>query len=75
MRFTLLAAMAALLIIAFTQTAFAISCSGWKAICINRGGATYAAQCDSKFRECLSNGCFTEGVKFGGATHCGITKK
>jgi hypothetical protein len=74
MRLTLLAAMAALLIIAFAQTALAISCSGWKAICINRGGATYA-QCDSKFRECLSSGCFTEGVKFGGGRHCGVAKK
>jgi hypothetical protein len=75
MRLTLFAVTTALLIIAFTQAAFAITCSGWKAICIDRGGARYAAQCDAKFRGCLSSGCFTEGVKYGGGRHCGITKK
>jgi hypothetical protein len=42
---------------------------------MKRGGAEFAQQCVVKFDACLSSGCFTEGARFGGATHCGLTKK
>ena len=48
----------------------ASSCSGWKAICETRGPG-----CDAKFSACLKSGCWTEGVKFGGGTQCGLAKK
>jgi hypothetical protein len=52
--------------------ASAASCSSWKGICSGRGGTSY---CDSMFNACLSNGCWTETGRHGGATHCGLTKK
>jgi hypothetical protein len=48
----------------------ASSCSGWKAICETRGPG-----CDAKFAQCMKSGCWTEGAKFGGATHCSLAKK
>jgi hypothetical protein len=54
------------------QAAAADSCSGWS---MKRGDAEFAQQCVVKFDACLSSGCFTEGARFGGATHCGLTKK
>ncbi len=48
----------------------ASSCSGWKAICETRGPG-----CDAKFSACLKSGCWQEGQKYGGATHCGLAKK
>lgn len=52
--------------------AHAASCSDWKATCESRGGG---ASCQAKFDKCLKTGTFTEGEKFGGATHSGLTKK
>jgi hypothetical protein len=48
------------------------SCSAWKSTCESRGGG---ASCESKYRACLKSGCFTEGAKFGGATHCSLAKQ
>jgi hypothetical protein len=48
------------------------SCGAWKSTCEGRGGG---ASCDAKYRSCLKSGCFTEGVKFGGATHCSLAKQ
>ena len=48
------------------------SCSAWKSTCESRGGG---ANCESKYRACLKSGCFTEGAKFGGATHCSLAKQ
>jgi hypothetical protein len=48
------------------------SCSAWKSTCESRGGG---ATCGSKYRACLKSGCFTEGEKFGGATHCSLAKQ
>lgn len=48
----------------------ASSCSGWKAICDSRGPG-----CDAKFRQCMKSGCWTEGAKYGGGTHCSLTKR
>ena len=48
------------------------SCGAWKSTCESRGGG---ASCGSKYRSCLKSGCFTEGEKFGGATHCNLAKQ
>jgi hypothetical protein len=56
----------------------AVSCSSWRATCVKRATAVspgYLPDCDAKFNACLSSGCFTEGKRFGGGTHCGLTKK
>jgi hypothetical protein len=58
--------------LASAESASAASCSSWKGICNGRGGTSY---CDSNFSACMSNGCWTEDGKHGGATHCGLTKK
>ena len=59
--------------IASSQTALAAdSCSSWKAICRARGNTV---GCDTRFPTCLRSGCWTEGARYGGATHCGLTKK
>ncbi len=69
MRFVLLAAAA---VCAFgVGPADAASCSSWKAICESRGGG---AACDAKYASCLKTGKFTEGAKWGGATHSGLAK-
>jgi hypothetical protein len=71
-------AAAALLALAFVDAASAASCSNWRATCVKRATSVnpgYLPQCDAKFSECLSSGCFTEGGNFGGATHCGLVKK
>ncbi len=69
MRFLLLAAVAAS---AFgAAPASAASCSSWKATCESRGGG---AACDAKYAKCLKTGTFTEGAKWGGATHSGLSK-
>ncbi len=47
------------------------SCSSWKSTCEGRGGG---AACVAKFNSCKKSGCFTEGEKWGGATHCGLSK-
>ncbi|MFN3867751.1 MAG: hypothetical protein ACK4MF_01650 [Hyphomicrobiaceae bacterium] len=52
-------------------SANAASCSSWKATCESRGGG---ASCDAKYAKCLKTGTFTEGAKFGGATHTGLAK-
>jgi hypothetical protein len=60
------------------QAASAASCSSWRALCAKRSGSVnpaYLPQCDAKFNECLSSGCFTESANFGGVTHCGLVKK
>jgi hypothetical protein len=46
------------------------SCSGWKSVCETRGGG-----CESKYTACLKSGCWTEAAKFGGGTHCGLSKR
>lgn len=48
------------------------SCGSWKSTCEGRGGG---ANCTAKYNSCLKSGCFTEGEKWGGATHCGLAKK
>ncbi len=48
----------------------ASSCSAWKSICEARGPG-----CDAKYSQCLKSGCWTEGPKYGGATHCGLAKR
>lgn len=76
MRLTLTAAIAALL--ASGSAAPAASCSSWKAMCVKRSASvnpSYLPQCDAKFSACLLSGCFSEGARFGGATHCGLTRK
>jgi hypothetical protein len=75
MRLTFVVAIAALVALVSPQASSAASCSGWRSTCMKRGGAEFAQLCDSKFSACLSSGCFTEGAKFGGATHCGLIKK
>lgn len=52
--------------------AFAASCSSWKATCQSRGGSDY---CAAQFAKCMKTGTWTEGAKFGGATHTGVEKK
>jgi hypothetical protein len=47
------------------------SCSSWKSTCEGRGGG---ANCTAKYNSCMKSGCFTEGEKYGGATHCGLSK-
>jgi hypothetical protein len=54
------------------QVAQGSSCGAWKSTCESRGGG---ASCDAKYRSCLKSGCFTEGAKFGGATHCSLAKQ
>lgn len=49
----------------------AASCSSWKATCESRGGGS---ACDAKYAKCLKTGKFTEGAKWGGATHSGLSK-
>ncbi len=56
----------------FALSAEAASCSGWRATCQKRGGG---ADCDAKFDKCMATGTWTEGAKFGGGTHSGVTKK
>jgi hypothetical protein len=58
--------------LASAEAASAASCSSWKGICHGRAGGSY---CDSMFNACMSSGCWTEGKRYGGATHCGLTKK
>lgn len=66
-----LAAKSKTLLPAETATS-ASSCSGWKAICDSR---VPGPGCDARQRECLKTGCWAEGERFGGANHCGLTKK
>ena len=70
---------AATFALASAQTATAAaSCSSWRATCVGRAHAyfpNYLPECDAKFKACLSSGCFSEGNRFSGATHCGLTKK
>jgi len=78
MRRIFVAAFTAMLAVVFAQEASAASCSGWRSTCVKRATSvnpSYLPECDSKFSACLSSGCFTEGASFGGATHCGLTKK
>jgi len=69
MRFVLLLTTAVILNAA---PALASSCSSWKSTCVSRGGGSY---CEAQFSKCLKTGSWTEGAKFGGATHSGLTKK
>lgn len=66
---TLLACFAAALL---PGAADAATCSGWRATCVKRGGSS---DCDAKFAQCMATGTWTEGAKWGGATHSGVTKK
>jgi hypothetical protein len=67
-----LIALAVLTSVAGTSAAYANSCSTWKATCESRGGGAY---CEAQFAKCMKTGSWTEGAKFGGATHSGLTKK
>jgi hypothetical protein len=74
MRLTfVIVAMTALLVPACAHAASAASCSGWRSICSARGGTDQ--NCGAKFRDCVSSGCFAEIPKYGGAMHCGLTRK
>ncbi len=53
-------------------SAEAASCSGWRATCLKRGGGS---SCDEKYAQCMVTGTWTEGAKWGGGTHSGVTKK
>jgi hypothetical protein len=78
MRAALVLAFVCLFAIVAAEAACAASCSSWRAVCVKRATAVnpaYLPECDAKFDACLSSGCFTEGAKFGGASHCGLTKK
>lgn len=78
MRHTFVIAIAGSFALVSADAASAATCSSWRAICVKRASSVnpgYLPQCDSKFSACLSSGCFTEGAKFGGATHCGLTRK
>jgi hypothetical protein len=55
-----------------TPAAAADMCSTWKSTCMGRGGGP---ACGEKHKACLKSGCFTEGTKYGGGTHCGLAKK
>lgn len=44
-------------------------CNGWKNTCLKRC-PDCSSSCAAKASACESTGCFTEGAKFGGATHC-----
>jgi hypothetical protein len=39
---------------------------------VKRGGSS---DCDAKFAQCMATGTWTEGAKWGGGTHTGVTKK
>lgn len=65
-------ALAIVVTLASSAPALAASCSSWKATCEKRGGGSY---CDAQFSQCMTSGTWTEGAKFGGATHSGVTKK
>jgi len=78
MRRIFVAAFTAVFAVVFAQAASAASCSSWRATCVKRSTSvnpSYLPQCDAKFNACLSSGCFAEGATFGGAAHCGLTKK
>ena len=78
MRRIVAAAVLGLLAVVLAQAASAASCSSWRATCVKRSKAvnpSYLPECDAKFSACLSSGCFAEGERFGGANHCGLTKK
>ena len=78
MKATFVAVLTAVFAIVSAHAASAASCSSWRALCAKRSASVnpaYLPQCDAKFNECLSSGCFTESANFGGATHCGLVKK
>lgn len=63
---------ALVVVVAGHTSASAASCSSWKTTCESRGGAAY---CEAQFAKCMKTGTWTEGAKFGGATHTGVQKK
>jgi hypothetical protein len=65
-------ALTLLALTAGTSAAWANSCSSWKSTCESRGGGSY---CEAQFSKCMKSGSWTEGAKFGGATHSGLAKK
>ena len=75
MKRTFAFAIAALAALVSDQAASAETCSGWRSTCLKRGGAEFSQLCESKFGACMSGGCFTEGARYGGGTHCGLTRK
>jgi hypothetical protein len=58
---------------AFAPASAAGSCKSWLAMCNSRTGGD-SSFCSPKYSECLQSGCFTEGKRYGGATHCGLKK-
>jgi hypothetical protein len=74
MRLAFVVAIAAVLALDSAEAASAASCSGWRAICLKRAGSR-PEPCESKFRTCLSSGCFAEIPQFGGANHSGLAKE
>jgi invasion protein IalB len=51
------------------RSSLASFCNGWKATCLSRTGGD-SDFCALKVSACRLSGCFTEGSKFGGGTHC-----
>ena len=47
------------------------SCNAWRKICLSRTQGDEAF-CGPKVEECRRTGCFTEGWKYGGQSHCGL---
>lgn len=72
MRFVSSVASLLLAAAATTTAAEAATCSQWRSTCESRGGGS---ACDAKFAKCMKDGTFTEGEKWGGKTHTGVTKK
>jgi len=66
------ALIACALLAAAATSASAATCTGWKSTCESRGGGAY---CDAQYAKCMKTGTWTEGAKFGGATHSGVQKK
>ena len=58
---------------AFAPAWAAGSCKSWLATCNSRTGGS-PSSCSAKYSDCLQSGCFTEGKRYGGGTHCGLKK-
>jgi hypothetical protein len=59
---------------AFAPAWAAGSCKSWLATCNSRTGGGSPSSCSGKYSDCLQSGCFTEGKRYGGGTHCGLKK-
>ena len=55
------------------------SCSAWNATCKARcrepgAPANCANYCANQINACRKSACWTEGARYGGATHCNLKK-